>query len=124
MSFLQTAKIKIECRIPPKGLSDIPTHINLYLNELLFKYSSKVNGIVLSYNVVGVSNKNRIYSDCPYVFIECLVDFLIFKTDIVYVNDGMVLNTFAFENEENGYFKVTGIENVDGIVLKGEKFDD
>lgn len=125
MSF-KIIKTKIQTRIPCSAISTPQPYIVQYLDTLLLKYTFSCNGIPISFELIGIAHKNIIYRDSPFMFIDCIVDFLIYEIkvgSIIDVRDGLLLGIFYCEYENySGRLKVTEIMNED-IMIYGEKVD-
>lgn len=109
--------IKLQIKLEPKALADPQPHFHNYVQSLLLKYSNKLQGIPLSYDIKGVSQLGDIYNDCPFIFCNCLIDFVVFQIkigDVVYVSDNMILGNF--ECDKNGVVEIESIVDTNGVV--------
>lgn len=118
-------KMKIQTRIPIAAISDPQPHIVRYLDTLLLKYTHTNKGIPLSFELVGMAHKNLIYRDSPFMFIDCIVDFLVLEVaigDVVEVRDGLFMGIFFCEHEGfSGKMVVCDVRNEEDAVFYGEQ---
>ncbi|KAM0676187.1 hypothetical protein GVAV_000150 [Gurleya vavrai] len=119
-------QLKIQIQIPPFALKDPQSYFHVFLQSFLLKYSHKLQGIPVSYEILGMSTRGELFNDCPFVFCPCLVDFVVYNIkngDVVNVNNDFILGIFNCKGdgkmmivniyEENRMVKFKANENIE-----------
>lgn len=126
MTFLKT-KVEVFLPIRPRNLYDPSVDINKLLSNVLFIYSSKLNGFPICYSILGISSSGKILEDGK-VYINCLIEFCIIKVVEnlkMSCNDGYILGTipvFIEDLEEEKRNSFTGdffVKNSDNSKIIG-----
>ncbi|KKO76709.1 hypothetical protein AAJ76_1000157322 [Vairimorpha ceranae] len=122
-------KLQIIIKISPKYFNDPDTEINIRLSSFLFKYSHKLEGIPLSYKIIGIFPFGNIICDNECIYLKTVVEFtfLSFKIgDVVYANEGVVFGVICAKIDGNDFYtgnlKIKDIDNTNGecSVIIGE----
>ncbi|KAM0678060.1 hypothetical protein BDAP_001043 [Binucleata daphniae] len=110
-------EINLQIKIAPNALSDPQSFFHKYVQTLLLKYSYKLEGIPLCYDIKGVSSLGDIHGDCPYIFCVGIIELLVYKIkigDTVFVEDNMILGNF--ECDVNGQVEIEDIKEKKGVI--------
>lgn len=117
-SHFTLGKYKIECNIPYNALHNLTQAILDHLDSYLLRFSYKLQGVLVSYEVEQYSQKNKIYPDSPFLFIDCIVSVLIFRVDIpVYAENGSVFGLLTCLDKHTGHILIKDVDE-NNIITK------
>lgn len=127
---LSKIKLQISTKISPKNFNNPEIEINKLLSLYLFKYTYKLLGIPLCYQIVGIYPIGNLILDNSCVFLTTVVEYDVLKIkigDYLTSEEGYYFKIFSviIDNDNNytGRFKVIDINNTeeDFTYIIGEK---
>lgn len=127
---LSKLKLQISTKISPVNFNNPEIEINKQLSSMLFKYSYKLLGIPLCYQIVGIYPVGNLILDNCCVFLTTVVEYDVLKIkvgDFITVNEGSYFKIFSVvigdDRNYTGRIKVIDVDNLedDFTCILGEK---
>lgn len=116
--MLKKIRVHISVKVIPRYLNDPELAVTRKLEKYLFKYSYKLGGIPVCFNLIGVYPIGKIICDNDSVLLTTSVDFYVFTfkvLDILESNKGIafgIIYTNVNGNQDfTGKIKVTDVSN-------------
>ncbi|KAL0265661.1 UNVERIFIED_CONTAM: hypothetical protein PYX00_011375 [Menopon gallinae] len=104
---LKSKSLRITIEIDISHIHDIDGGIRRYMGQFLLKHSTKLGGILISYNVKLISNRGTIVHDNPNVFILADMDVLVLDVPIgcrCVAKNGLIFGAFYSRVGGDDYF--------------------
>lgn len=118
--MLKKIQVHISVKILPKYLNDPELAITKKLEKYLFKYSYRLGGLPVCFELLGVHPVGKIICDNESVFLTTSVDFYVFTFGISDVIDseqgislGVIYTNVNGNQDYTGKIKVVDITNGD-----------
>ncbi|KAG0438377.1 hypothetical protein DMUE_3128 [Dictyocoela muelleri] len=118
-------KITIMMDLSPTFIEDIGEGLHHNMQKYLLRYSEKLNGILLSYELLGVDRKFGISQHNGFLIVNCSMELLVLKieTGIVKLCDDKVLGVFeVLKDGEGDMIEINNIEFNDNffVTIRGK----
>lgn len=132
MAKFKSVSVKMLLKIEAAYAEDIDKGVHRYMDSFLMKYSTRLNGILVSYIVSAISNRGMLVNGSPDVVLLADIELLVLE---VLVNskfsaaNGLALGTFRsrVDGEDNfsGEFAVKRLSiSKNGMtIIEGSKVD-
>ncbi|KAF9762066.1 DNA-directed RNA polymerase I subunit RPA43 [Nosema granulosis] len=116
--MLKKIRVHISVRVLPRYLNDPELAVTRKLEKYLFKYSYKLGGLPVCFDLIGVYPIGNIICDNDSVFLTTSVDFYVFSFAISNVLEsekgitfGIIYTNVNGNQDYTGKIKVTDISN-------------
>lgn len=96
-AVFRSKSLRITIEIDISHIHDINGGILRYMGQFLLKHSTKLGGILISYNVSQISNRGAIMHDNPNIFVLAEMDVLVLDVPIgcrCVAKDGLIFGAF------------------------------
>lgn len=118
-------KITISMDLSPSYIDDIGDGLHQNMQKYLLRYSGKLNGILISYELLGVDRRFGVSPYNGFLLVDCSMELLVLEIEpgLVKLYDDKVLG--IFETEKDGEGNIIKITDVDFnehffVIIKGK----